>query len=397
MRIVMVGPFGLEPKGTMSARALPAARALAARGHQVTLLLPPWHTPAEAGRAFTDEPSGVTVENASLAGLGVPLLGHGVVAARLARRALALRPDVVHAFKPKAYSGLAAALVRGRQRLGRRVALVMDSDDWEGRGGWNELEPYSRLQRAFFARQEPWGLRHADRVTVASRHLETLALALGVPRAELAYLPNALDRLPAAVHPGGPDGERPTLLLYTRFFEFRLERPLEVLALVRRQVGAARLVVVGRGLFGEEERFVRAAEQAGLGGAVDYRGWLEPERAAQVLQEAHVALYPFDDTLVNRTKSPVKLLELLGAGLPVVADAVGELREVIRHQASGLLVAPADGAAMAAAAADLLLRPERRQALGSGARRRVAEAFLWSGRAAELEAVCAAAAAARRP
>jgi len=31
-----------------------------------------------------------------------------------------------------------------------------------------------------------------------------------------------------------------------------------------------------------------------------------------------VALYPFDDNLINRTKCPVKLTDLLYAGIPVV-------------------------------------------------------------------------------
>ena len=39
MRVVMIGPFGLRPRGTMSVRALPLAQALVAQGHAVTLLL----------------------------------------------------------------------------------------------------------------------------------------------------------------------------------------------------------------------------------------------------------------------------------------------------------------------------------------------------------------------
>jgi hypothetical protein len=157
MNVVMLGPFGLRPKGTMRARALPAARALAARGHRVTLVMPPWHTAEEAGRAWDDATPGVRLEYVSLGGLAVPVAGHAVVAARLARRALALRPEVVHAFKPKAYSGLAAALLGAWRRPNRSFTLIVDSDDWEGPGGWNDREPYSGPQRRFFAWQEAWG------------------------------------------------------------------------------------------------------------------------------------------------------------------------------------------------------------------------------------------------
>lgn len=383
MNVVMLGPFGLHPKGTMRARALPAARALARRGHRVTVVMPPWHTPGEAGRAWADGESGVALEYVSLSGLGLPLVGHLIVASRMARRARALGAEVVHAFKPKAYSGLAATWLQLASRGGRRAAVVMDTDDWEGPGGWNDLEPYGAAQRRLFAWQERHGLRRARLVTVASRELETLAWALGVPRSRVVYAPNALDRLPPEE---SHDGEAPRLLLYTRFFEFALERPLEVLSIVRRHHPTARLAVVGRGLFGEEKRFAEIAAGRGLADAVEMHGWLEPDRARALFGGCRVALYPFDDTLVNRTKSPVKLLELMGSGLPVVAEAVGELREVIQHGRSGLLAASGDVAALGALAAQLLAEPERARRLGEGARARIAERYLWDDRVADLTA-----------
>ncbi|MBC8253938.1 MAG: glycosyltransferase, partial [Ardenticatenia bacterium] len=104
MNIVMVGPFGLRPKGTMSVRALPMAGALSGRGHTVTLLVPPWDHPADAGREWVED--GVRVVSCALPPK-LPLLFHALLTLRLVRGAVALSPDVVHFFKPKAYSGLA--------------------------------------------------------------------------------------------------------------------------------------------------------------------------------------------------------------------------------------------------------------------------------------------------
>jgi glycosyltransferase involved in cell wall biosynthesis len=368
-------------------------RALGALGHRVTLLMPPWHTPEEAGRSWAEGAS-VRCEYVSLAGLRVPGAGHLAVAGRMARRATELKPDVIHAFKPKAYSGLAAAILRARERLARPYSLIMDTDDWEGEGGWNTLEPYSRAQRAVFALQERWGMAHADALTVASRQLETLALRSGLPPDRIRYLPNALDELPPAATSAddsagdrGSGGRPPTILLYTRFFEFEVGQPLDVLAQVRLAVPSARLLVVGRGLFGEEEEFLRRAGERGLADAVDYRGWLAKDRIEAEMRAADVALYPFSDTLVNRSKSPVKLLELLGAGLAVVAHAVGEVAVVIEHDRSGLLVPAGDTPAMARAVADLLASAQRRKALGRGARERIAADYIWRGRVTDLERV----------
>jgi len=379
----MLGPFGLRPKGTAAHRALPAARALAARGHRVRLIMPPWHTPEEAGRTWSDPSSGV--------GLAYVALGGGplAVALRMARAALDARPDVVHAFKPKAYAGLAAVLLRAPRPGGRRPAIVVDSDDWEGRGGWNDVEPYGRAVRAAFAWQERWGLTHADHVTVASRALETLAWSLGVPRDRVTYLPNALDDASGPPDAGTtrgprPAGAPPTVLLYTRFVEFAPERAADLLSDVRRRVPEARLLVAGRGLRGEEERLLARASALGIGDAVALRGWIEPADAPAVFAAADVAILPFDDTLINRAKSTAKLLELMAAGLPVVAEAVGQNREVLVDGQSGLLVPPGDAGAFADAVAGLLLDPAARAALGAGARDRIGAGFVWSRRVADL-------------
>ena len=386
----MVGPFGLEPRGTMQVRALPMAKALAARGHRVSMLLPPWQNPEAAGRRWTED--GVTVENVILPP-SVPGLFHGATALRLARGTMAHQPDVVHLFKPKAYSGLVHWML-ARLPRGRRPRLVVDTDDWEGPGGWNQLGDYTALQRGFFARQERWGLTHADAVTVASRTLESLVWALGVPPEGVFYVPNGVGERPRRVaREGTPDAR---LLLYTRFFEFPVSRVIEVLQRVRERVPAARLLVVGRGLHGEEEELFRLAEAAGLrvakstpGGEEDgdivYLGWVEMETLPSTFARADVALYPFDDTLVNRTKCAVKLVDLLAAGVPVVAEAVGQNKEYIRHGETGLLVEPGDAASFAESIVHLLKQEPLRRRMGEAAARDVEERFSWKKLAAGVE------------
>ena len=194
MNIAMLGPFGLRPKSTMRRRALPLGKALAARGHGVTIIVPPWDWPADAGRQWQEE--GVEVRCLSLSP-SVPGLSAIALVVRLLRGALDTQPDVVHCFKPKAYAGLAAFLLWYGRYVGLwRGRLVVDSDDWEGPGGWNERGGYSWAQRPFFAWQERWGLLHADAVTVASHTLQTLAWSLGVPPERLHYLPNGVSPQP---------------------------------------------------------------------------------------------------------------------------------------------------------------------------------------------------------
>ena len=381
MRVVMVGPFGLRSRGTMSVRALPMAKALAARGHAVTLLLPPWRNPEDAGRCWEED--GVSVENVLLPP-GIPGFFHLSLALRLTRRALALRPDVVHLFKPKAYSGLTHWILYRLPRA-RRPRLVVDTDDWEGPGGWNELGDYTPAQRRFFTWQERWGLTHADALTVASRTLESLVWAMGVPPEQVFYVPNGISS--ARYAPETRESPKPpVILLYTRFFEFPLSLIVDLFCRVRKRIPRARLLVVGEGLFGEEEEFLHLAQEAGLtvtdhvsrlASDVVYAGWVPADELPSYFALANVAIYPFADTLVNRTKCAVKLGDLLAAGVPVVAEAVGQNREYIRHAKTGWLVEPGDVSAFAEAVVQLLEDASLRERMGRAAAHDVRERFAW--------------------
>jgi glycosyltransferase involved in cell wall biosynthesis len=410
MRVVMVGPFGLKPRGTMGVRALPMAKALAARGHTVALLLPAWQNPEDAGKKWEED--GVAVENIPLPPR-IPGLFHALTALRLARRALALKPDVVHCFKPKAYSGLAHWLLKTSEVFKTSEVyprLVVDSDDWEGRGGWNAIGGYTPAQRRFFAWQERWGLTHADAVTVASRTLESLVWALGVPPRRVFYVPNGILaaqvckfaslRISKSANLQSPF----SILLYTRFFEYDVARVVQMLLRVRERVPQARLLVVGQGPAGEEETLLRLAAQSGLTVQRDvpvppspcplvslspadvvYLGWVPSDTLPTCFALADLAIYPFDDTLVNRAKCSVKLTELLAAGVPVVAEAVGQNREIIRHGETGWLVEPGDVDAFADAVARLLEDASLRERLGQAAARDVRERFAWERLAQVVE------------
>jgi glycosyltransferase involved in cell wall biosynthesis len=378
MRVVFIGPFGLRVKGTMSRRALPMAKALAARGHQVDAILPPWDCPEDSGREW--EEGGVGVHNVALPPR-FPLLFHLLVTWRLVRRSLALQPDVVHCFKPKAYAGLSAAIIWCLQRLGvTKVGLVVDSDDWEGWGGWNELGRYTWAQKRFFAWQERWGLTHCDAVTMASRALQTLAWSLGVVPKRVFYVPNGTDHGSWITDQESRftlHASRFTVLLYTRFFEFQAERVIEVFERVAAEVPEVSFLIVGKGLSGEEEELLRSASQREFADRIVYAGWVEPTELPRYLAAADVAIYPLDDNLLNRARCSAKLVDLMAAGSAIVAEDVGQSSEYIQHGRSGLLVGAGDIGAFARSVVRLWRDGRLRRTMGSEARRRVCKEFAW--------------------
>jgi glycosyltransferase involved in cell wall biosynthesis len=386
MRIAMIGPFGLSPKSTMRSRALGLARPLAARGHQVRLFMPPWHTPGEADRSWAED--GVELRYIRLP-RSVP-----AIMRQLIREVRAWRPEVIHCFKPKAYSGLAGWWFW--QCCRRQVRLVIDSDDWEGWGGWNERESYNALQKRFFAWQEQWGMRHNHALTVASRTLESLAWGMGIAAQRVAYVPNGpgipLRTVTAAERQAQRQalglGERPALLLYSRLFEFDTGRLADILAGVRAAVPDLVLLAVGAGLFAAEAgHFRQQLAQRGLLDMIVDTGWVALEQLPPILAAADAGIYLMDDTLLNRAKCPVKLADMVHAGVPLVAEAVGQVTEYLRDGETAILRPSGDVAGLTAALRSLLTNSAERQRLASAAQSYLAQHFDWLYLARRVENV----------
>lgn len=372
----MLAPFGLRPKATLSQRMLPLAAALQARGWNCSIVAPAYSKPADAGRVEWIE--GVWVEHVVLPRLPGPL-GFVETSARMLAAAMRHEPDLLHVFKPKGYSGLAALLARTRYP---ELPLVQDTDDWEGWGGWNDLLPYPAWMKHVFAWQERSLPRRADAVTVASRTLETQVWGFGVRPARVFYLPNGVPQQPpqlperaAALATLGL-GHGPLLLLYTRFWEYPLVTILELLFVLQAHRPDAHLLVIGDGEQGEAAELSRRAARAGLAALLDVRGWSDRATIEAAMAAADVAVVPFADTLMNRAKCSVKLLELLQAGLPVVASRVGQAAEYIRDGETGLLVEPG-GIPLAYGALRLLADEPMRCTLGAQAQQRSTAEWGW--------------------
>lgn len=434
MNVVMIGPFGFKAKSTMSQRALPMARALVKRGHKVTIIVPPWDSPEDAGKSRVD--AGVQVVNTLLPKLWGPFF-HLQLIGWLVRLALQAEPDVVHLFKPKAYAGLAHVLLHTLKRLRRHtVRLIVDEDDLEL--AWNAVNDYTPAQKLFFSWQEPWGLTHADAVTVASKGLERLAERLGVAEPKIVYVPNGVrsfggpvnvlkafsvwqEELATVVAAAGLQVESgplfpdpmlqnlspqrgngdfggqvraqynlfgsPVILLYTRFAEFRLSTLMKVILEVARQLPQARWLVVGKGYFSEEAQLATLAKKEGVSDKLIFAGWVPLNRLSHYFAAANVALHLYENTPINQTKCSVKLLDLLAAGVPVVASNVGQNAEYIRHPQTGFLVEPDDLRTMADALVSILNSSAAQKSIGQEAARHVNRAFNWNVLVEGVEAI----------
>jgi len=332
-----------------------------------------------------------------------------------------LRPDVLHAHSNHLNAQVALAVgrrfgipvvyeVRGfleetwvsRRSLVEPVSTGSTTDVSRPR----ESESY-RLARA----AEAWAMRHADAVVTISESMREAILRRGIDPATVSVAPNAVpdawleesgwssppgrsssaeERGAYRDHGGSLDGldTSPVELVETYSTGRRytigtvgtlnayegLDLLLEATARVTSAGTPVRVLIVGDGpARADLERQAHA-----LGVDATFTGRVGPDQMADFHRRLDVFCVPRRDLPVTRVVPPLKPLEAMALGRPVIASDLPPLREIVRDQHTGLLVAPDDVEALATAIGTLARRADARHQLGANAREFVRTDRTWT-------------------
>jgi glycosyltransferase involved in cell wall biosynthesis len=142
-----------------------------------------------------------------------------------------------------------------------------------------------------------------------------------------------------------------------------------------------RLLIVGDGP--ERKRLEDDLHQRRLLPLAQFTGSVAPKAIPGLLASMDVGVAPYPN-LEQFYFSPLKVYEYMIAGLPVVASAIGQVRELIRHEVNGLLCPPGDATALAAALWRLREKRAWRLALGRAGRETVLKKHTWDAVARQL-------------
>jgi glycosyltransferase involved in cell wall biosynthesis len=150
----------------------------------------------------------------------------------------------------------------------------------------------------------------------------------------------------------------------------------------------------------EEVAVLRAhAAELGIADRTEAVGWLPPGEVDAFLARGRVGACPLPsgvDSIGDRFTSPMKLLQMMALGLPVVATDTAPVRAVATHGEEALLAPPGDPEGFAAALRLALDDQALANRIAEGGRRR-AEAFSWPNRAAKLDGFVASLCSAHAP
>jgi glycosyltransferase involved in cell wall biosynthesis len=136
----------------------------------------------------------------------------------------------------------------------------------------------------------------------------------------------------------------------------------------------ARLLIVGDGP--ERERIEANLDAAGAGAGVTFSGAIAPAEVPQWIQAMDVGAAPYARDAA-RYFSPLKVLEYMASGIPVVGSRTGQIPELVEEGVAGLLHEAEDAAGLAQALDTLARDPEARGRMGQAARSSVIAHHSW--------------------
>ena len=287
--------------------------------------------------------------------------------------------DVVYERNALYNAGVASAC----RRLEVPYVLFFDADQILERKVSGQ--PISGLLRWRASRLLRFNLGVAGLVICVSDEAKAqLMRAWGVAAEKIAVMPNGVD-----VRLFRPDAEArervrtrlglgtsPVIVFAGGFFGWHdVSTLLDAFAQVLARHPDARLLLIGDG--GERQRMMDRARHFGLAHAVQFTGRVLHGDVPSLLSAADIAVAPYPVLEQGFWFSPLKVFEYMATGLAIVATDVGQIRQVLRQDTSGLLVPPGDAASMAAALQRLLADADLRRRLGDQARRDAVQQHSW--------------------
>lgn len=174
---------------------------------------------------------------------------------------------------------------------------------------------------------------HAGRIQwliPVSRSAADLLVDAGAVKERIAVIPNGVDLAAYAENtPFDPNRlSHPRIYYFGRISTSRGLMVFRTLA----EAGIGDFVLVG-----EQEEAVKGSS------SLTVRPFVPHRDIPALYEKTDLVLLPYQPTLEHvKSLCPIKLLEALAAGRPIIASDIAPIREIITHEKNGLLVAPDD-------------------------------------------------------
>lgn len=285
----------------------------------------------------------------------------------------AFTPDVILAHTPVPFPA-AAAFYASR---GSDVSFVLTYHAGRLRGSSLALD---LLASAYRSSIERWMLDESDRLIAVGPFVRENALA--EHRDRVTLVPPGVDT--RTFHPDGASAPGKEILFVGPLSSSYAWKGVDTLwrafRRIHDRVPSASLKIVGEG--DRLAEFEEKAQREGL--PVELVGRVPEPDLVGAYREAGVVVLP---STSDAESFGMVLAEANACGRPVVASRVGGIPDFVRHGDNGLLVPPGDPDRLADGVSELLLDPERAEAMGARGHERVRKRHDWDPLASRTRAV----------
>jgi PEP-CTERM/exosortase A-associated glycosyltransferase len=231
---------------------------------------------------------------------------------------------------------------------------------------------------------ETWVLRRADAVTTISLGLIRDVERRGIARDRIFHVPNGIDT--QRFQPRQADAELVERLglrgylvfgFLGYFFAYEgLSDLIDAFARIVPSLPHSKLLLVGEGE--READLRRQVARLGVGDHVVIAPAVPPSEVQRYYSVCDVLVYPRRSSVTTQATTPLKPLEAMAMGKPVVASDVGGLRELLQHEHTGLLVEAGNPQSLAETLRTIANDADLRRRLGENGRDYVVQERDWS-------------------
>jgi len=282
------------------------------------------------------------------------------------------RYDIVHDNQSLSYGIWAinkrmptVATIHHPVTVDRKIAIQSARSPWEKMKQWRWY--------SFIGMQKRVSRSLARIITVSKSAKEDISRDFNIPMEKFSIVPNGIDT--KLFYPIADIEREKNRVIVTN----SADTPLKGLFFLFQAVAElAKIQDIHVTVVGEPKKdgdIVKLVRKLGIGQRINFTGRIDGQEFVRQYARATMAVIP---SVYEGFGLPVG--EAMACGVPVISTTGGALPEVVGD--AGVLVPPADSAALAGAIHELLGNPKKAKKLGLAGYRRVQEHFTWK-RAAE--------------
>ncbi len=228
--------------------------------------------------------------------------------------------------------------------------------------------------------QELATLQGSDAIICPSRVTAAYLISLGVPEKRITVIPNGVsqqDFPQATLLP--TEGHIPVILYIGTLADWQgLDILIKTMPLILAQQ-PIHLRIVGRGRSRQRKTLAKQISKAGLAEFVSLEEAVPHHEVAGLIAQADICVSPlgYNDRNVLQGCCPIKIIEYMAVGRPLVASNLPVVRELVREGQDGLLFTPNDPEDLACKILKILQDRNLAERLAENAANRAREQLTW--------------------